>query len=162
MNFNDVEQKLIDWMINFVEKPNPMLNNWAPCPFARQARINNKIEIQHSDIDTLISCVNNSLPLLDYKEVVVVCFDHAQIDATALQEIVCNLNKRLIENNYIILEDHPDAVEYINKVHMNFGHCGLLVIQKADKLVTASIQLNSKGYYDVWSKEELDSVVSWR
>jgi hypothetical protein len=99
MNFNEIEQKLIDWMVDFVEKPNPLLNNWAPCPFARQARINNKIEIQYSDIDTLISCVNNSLPLLDHKEVVVVCFDHTQIDATSLQEIVCNLNKKLMESN---------------------------------------------------------------
>jgi hypothetical protein len=67
-----------------------------------------------------------------------------------------------MESNYIILEDHPDAVEYVNKVHMNFGHCGLLVVQKADKLAEASTQLNTKGYYDVWSKEELDSVVTWR
>lgn len=162
MNQVDIKDKLIKWMIDFVEKPNPMLNNWAPCPFARQARINDKIEIQFSEVDTLISYVNNSLPLLDYNEVVVICFDHTQIDATSLQELVINLNKRLMENNYIILEDHPDAVEYVNKVHMNFGHCGLLVVQKADKLAEASLQLNIKGYYDVWSKEELDSVVSWR
>ena len=162
MNFNDIEKKLIEWMIGFVERPNLLLNNWAPCPFARQARINDKIEIQYSEIDTLVSCVNNSLPLLDHKEVVVICFDHTKIEADFLQEVVMNLNKKLIENNYIILEDHPDAIEYVNSVHMNFGHCGLLVIQKADKLAAASKQLNIKGYYDVWSKEELDSVVTWR
>jgi len=158
----DIKDKLIKWMIDFVEKPNPMLNNWAPCPFARQARINNKIEIQFSEIDMLISYVNNSLPLLEFNEVVVICFDHTQIDVTSLQEIVSNLNKRLMENNYIILEDHPGAVEYVNNVHMNFGHCGLLVIQKADKLTASSEQLNIKGYYDSWSKEELDSIVLWR
>ena len=149
-------------MIAFVEKPNPMLNNWAPCPYARQARINDKIEIQYSEIDTLISTVNNSLPLLDTCDVVVICFDHTKIDAISLQEIVNNLNKKLMINNYVILEDHPDAIEYINNVHMNFKYCGLLVIQKADKLAEASLQLNTKGYYDVWSREELDSVVSWR
>ena len=162
MNLSEVKQHLIDWIIDFVEKPNPMLNNWAPCPFARQARINNKIEIQFSEINTLISYVNNSLPLLEFNEVVIICFDHTQIDVTSLQEIVSNLNKRLMKNNYVILEDHPDSVEYVNNVHMNFGHCGLLIIQKADKLAVASEQLNIKGYYDAWSKQELDSVVSWR
>jgi hypothetical protein len=154
--------EVIKWMINFVEKPNHMLNNWPPCPFARQARINDTIHIQFSDIDTLISCVNNSLPLLDTKEVVIICFDHTKISVNELTKIVSNLNKRFMENNYIILEDHPNDVEYVNNVHMNFGFCGLLIIQKADKLASAAAQLHTKGYYNVWKKEELDSIVTWR
>lgn len=162
MKQEDIKDKLINWMIDFVEKPNPMLNNWAPCPFARQARVSNKIEIQFSEIDTLVRCVNNSLPLLDTKEVVVICFDHTKIKVDVLQEIVSTLNKKLMKNNYVILEDHPDDTEWINTVQMNFGVCGLLIIQKADKLADASRQLNIKGYYDVWSKENLDTVVAWR
>jgi hypothetical protein len=38
----------------------------------------------------------------------------------------------------------------------------LLVIQKLDKLSQASNQLKEKGYYDIWTQEDLDSVVSWR
>ena len=64
--------------------------------------------------------------------------------------------------NYVILEDHPDAIEYINGVTMNFGHCGLLLVSKLDMLNTASNQLKSKGYYDHWSQENLDEVVTWR
>jgi hypothetical protein len=68
----------------------------------------------------------------------------------------------LMPINYVILEDHPDSPEYINEVNMNFGECGLLVIQKLDKLNKASEQLKEKGYYDVWSQQDLDDVVSWR
>lgn len=162
MNQEDIKDKLIKWMIDFVEKPNPMLNNWAPCPFARQARVSNRIEIQFSEIDTLVPCVNSSLSLLDTKEVVVICFDHTKIKVDVLQEIVSTFNKKLMKNNYVILEDHPDDTEWVNTVQMNFGVCGLLIIQKADKLADASRQLNIKGYYEVWSKKELDSVVAWR
>ena len=100
---------------------------------------------------------------LEEKEVVVICFDHTKISAQELEKLIKIYNQQvLMARNYVILEDHPDAVELVNGVHMNFGHCGLLVIQKLDKLTTASEQLKSKGYYDTWSQSELDQVVTWR
>jgi hypothetical protein len=37
MNFSQAKTDIEQWIVDFVEKPNPMLNNWAPCPYARQA-----------------------------------------------------------------------------------------------------------------------------
>jgi hypothetical protein len=37
-----------------------------------------------------------------------------------------------------------------------------LIVQKLDRLNTASAQLKEKGYYDYWNKEAIDSVVTWR
>ena len=33
------------WIENFLNKTSPTLNNLPPCPFAKQALINNKIKI---------------------------------------------------------------------------------------------------------------------
>jgi len=154
--------KLNKWLTDFIEVPNPKLGNWAPCPFARQARVNNNISIKFADVAELTQAVQESIKELESKEVVVVCFDHTNINPVELQEYVEGMNKTLIAENYVILEDHPWTPEYINGVCMNFGHCGLLVIQKLDKLNKASAQLQEKGYYNHWSKEDLDSVVSWR
>jgi hypothetical protein len=163
MSPEEIEQKLTEWMVNFVEQPHPSLGRWAPCPYARQARITNKIEIVHSDHRRLIATVEQVLPLLEEKEVVVICFDHTKISAQELEKLIKVYNDQvLMARNYVILEDHPDAVEHVNGVHMNFGYCGLLVIQRLDKLTTASEQLKSKGYYDTWSRAELDQVVTWR
>ena len=97
------------------------------------------------------------------KEVVIVCFDHTKIPAAELEQIIKVYNQQvLLARNYVILEDHPDAEERVNGVHMNFGLCGLLIIQRLDKLTQASEQLRSKGYYDTWSQAELDQVVTWR
>jgi len=163
MTPQEIEQKLTDWMVNFVEKPHPGLGNWSPCPYARQARLANRIEIVHSDHQRLITTVEQVLPLLEEKEVVVIYFDHTKISAQDLEKLIKVYNQQvLMARNYVILEDHPDAVELVNGVHMNFGHCGLLVIQKLNKLTTASEQLKSKGYYDTWNQSELDQVVTWR
>jgi hypothetical protein len=162
MNEKIILEKLNSWMIHFVERPNPLLGNWSPCPFARSARINNKISIQFSEPDNLYTTIKSCLNLLEDKEVIVICFDHNLIDAVSIQEQVMEINKQLMPKNYVVLEDHPEAPEYVNTVKMNFGECGLLILQKLDKLSIASKQLSSKGYYDCWSKDELDEVVNWR
>lgn len=162
MNHDDIASKLITWMQEFLEVPNPKLGAWAPCPFARQARVNNNISIKFAEVIDFDRAIRESIDILEHKEVVVVCFNHNVIDPVSLQDYVKEKNEMLLPINYVILEDHPDTPEYINDVCMNFGECGLLVIQKLDKLNRASDQLREKGYYHSWTQQDLDSVVSWR
>ena len=46
MDQQEVTVKLLKWMEEFVEKPHPSMGNWPPCPYARQARLNNNIDIR--------------------------------------------------------------------------------------------------------------------
>lgn len=149
-------------MTDFVEKPNPMLGNWSPCPYARAARLNNKIWISYSNVVNLRTAVNDSLVELEEYDVVVICFDHTTISATECECLTATLNETIMKNDYVILEDHPASVELINGVQMNFGKSGLFVIQKLSKLNLAAAQLSSKGYYHSWSAENLADVVNWR
>lgn len=162
MNQIEIVEKLTKWMTEFVEMPNDKLGNWPPCPYARQARVNNKISIKFSTVDEFTDVVRESFDTLEDKEVVVICFDHRTVNPDFLKNLVEDMNHVLMPMNYVILEDHPDALEYVNGVKMNFGECGLLVLQKLDKLNKASEQLKEKGYYESWSQEELDEVVTWR
>lgn len=160
MNRDEIRTKLIDWMINFVEVPNPELGDWAPCPYARQARIRDNISIRFSD--NLVEETHNCLKDLEDNEVVVICFDHNVVSAEDAAAIAEELNSQLMPNDFIILEDHPNIIESINGVRMNFEHCGLFIIQRMSKLKTASDQLKEKGYYESWSQSDIDFVVSWR
>lgn len=162
INQDIIREQLSKWMTEFVEVPNPKLGNWAPCPYARQARVNNQIDLVFSEPAKLYKDIMNCLPALEFKEVVVICFDHQQINPNILQELVIGINKTLMPQNYVLLEDHPDSPEYTNGVKMNFGACGLIIVQKLDKLNLASQQLKDKGYYHYWDKSALDNVVTWR
>ena len=159
---NKIKKDIINWLISFVEKPNPLLNNWAPCPYARQARIADKIAIIFADHLKLTSTVEKNLSLLEDKDVFIVCFDHTAISADEIGELVNTHNKLLMKKDVVALEDHPDSVETLNGVEMNFGKCGLLLVQKLSKLSTASDQLRENGYYDNWPKENYEDVVAWR
>jgi hypothetical protein len=155
-----VVEKLKEWIINFLDKPQKNLNGWSPCPYAKTALVNDKIEFVYDN--DLKSAVKQNIHILEQKDVLVVCFDKATISPTELVSIVSELNKELMKENIVVLEDHPDTVETINGVHMNFGEAGLLLVQSLDKLTDASDKLRKAGYYDCWSKDELDEVVNWR
>lgn len=162
MNKEQIIEDLTTWMTDFVEKPNPLLNDWAPCPFARQARMTDKIEIVFSEPRKLKDTIEKNLPVLESKDVLIVCFEHEGIHYELLKEVVRLQNAKLAKRDYVILEDHPEDPEILNGVKMNFGKCGLLLVQKLSKLNTASEQLRQKGYYATWPEENLDAVVNWR
>ena len=158
----NIKEKLTEWMTSFVEVPNDKLWGFAPCPYTRAARINNKIKVVECDVFEFVKCIQDSKVFLDEYEVVILVFDHHDSDPVTLQEFVQHKNQDLMQQNYVILEDHPDTPEYVNGIKMNFGYCGLLLLQKLDKLNASSEKLRKQGYYNAWDKFSLDSVVSWR
>jgi hypothetical protein len=99
--------------------------------------------------------------LEDY-DAVILCFDHTKFSAGQIELFTTHVNSILMWQDYVVLEDHPDSEEYVNEVKMNFGKCGLMILQRLSKLNTAANQLKNKGYYNTWSQENLDEVVNWR
>lgn len=158
MDEQSIRLTLNQWLVDFVEKPNPLLNNWSPCPYARQARVNDQIQIV---FDSPLNVANYTSKLDNY-DVVVLCFDHTKYSASQVELFTRHINSILLHKDYVVLEDHPESEELINGVRMNFGKCGLMILQRLSKLNTAADQLKEKGYYNTWSKENLDEVVNWR
>ena len=162
MDESYIRDSLLEWIVNFVEQPNSLLGNWPPCPYARKARIDNKFKILFDYSKNFSASIAYSKLLLETNDVVIICFDHKKISAGTTQELIKEHNNFLMQHDYVILEDHPDAVEFIYDVNMNFGKCGLLLVQRLSKLNDASNQLKAKGYYDYWDQKSIDEVVSWR
>lgn len=158
LKYEEVHSRLLEWLNNFVEVEHPGLGGWAPCPYARQARLTNRI---HIVIDNPTNVADYESFLSDF-DVVVLCFDPEQYSSHQITKFTQHINTLLEDRDVVVLEDHPDIPEYINGVQMNFGFCGLLLMQRASKLKTASDQLRRAGYYDVWNEQELDEVVNWR
>lgn len=158
MDQDQIREKLTQWLINFVENPNPLLGNWAPCPYARQARLANKI---HVVFDSPLE-IAGYVTFLDDYDVVVLCFNPADYSANQVELFTKHINSVLLWQDYVVLEDHPDAEELVAGVRMNFGECGLMVLQKLTKINQAADLLRAKGYYDGWSEENLAQVVDWR
>lgn len=160
MNFEQAKQEITQWIIDFVEKPNPLLNNWAPCPYARQARVNNQVDIRQG-------CYN---PIADLKHVVMGNFDvvayvygRERWPAEEFNELVDIVNTvHLHSQGLIALADHPDDVETVKGVVMNQGTYAIVFVQNIAKLDDAARQLASKGFYNGWDEEYLKVLFAGR
>jgi hypothetical protein len=155
-------QELSDWIINFLDVPHAMLNNIAPCPFAKTALINNKIKF----LIGTDSVVNDMLALNaqwdnEYEGVVLIY--PSDIDAENFSNSVEYVNQLFYRHSGLLaLEDHPSIPEDIAGLRFNNQKYAVVIVQRAEKLRKASEILNKRGYYKNWKAQDLDNVVNWR
>lgn len=163
MNAEQAKIDVIGWMVNFVEKPNPLLNNWAPCPYARQARINGRVSVDTGtspEVD-LTQIANAHWP--DTKDVAVLIYDPAVWELQKFRSTWQKIQDTLLTPlGLFVLEDHPEDVETVNGVSMNQGTWAILFVQRLSKLHEAASQLATKGYYKDWPEQYLNDLFHGR
>jgi hypothetical protein len=160
MNFEQAKQDIEQWIINFVEKPNPLLNNWPPCPYARQARLNKKVDIRpgfFNLIDDLTQVDMGNFEVLAY------IYDRTQWSSDEFNELVETVNvSYLAQKGLIALADHPDDVESVNGVIMNQGTYAIVFVQDLGKLNHFAKILGKKDFYKDWDEEYLKVLFAGR
>lgn len=160
MDFDQAKTDIEQWMVDFVEKPNPLLNNWPPCPYARQARLSQQVDIRpgcFNPIDDLKQVIMAEL------DVVILVYGRERWSAAEFNELVNIANLVHLESQGLIgLADHPDDVESVNGVVMNQGTYALVFVQSLDKLNHFAKILVSKDFYDGWDNEYLQVLFAGR
>jgi hypothetical protein len=160
MNFEQAKKDIEQWIVEFVEKPNPLLNGWAPCPYARQARLNDRVEIRQgcfNPIDDL-----KHITMAD-RDVIAYVYDCKRWSADEFNELVKIANMvHLSAQGLIALADHPDDVELVNGVAMNQGTYAIVFVQDITKLNHFAKILGDKGFYDGWDEEYLKVLFAGR
>ncbi len=162
MNKTKVIDDIRKWINDFVTKPNPLLNNMPPCPFAKQGILENKVDIRIPEGSVSHGILTTLHTWDDKLDVVALVYDPAMHDGDTFNKIVMQMNDT-IDKSFVLLDDHPDNVENINGVHMNNGKYAIVFCQRTKRLQEAHEYLKTKtNYYDVWSDEDLEDVVNWR
>jgi len=160
MNFEQAKQDIEQWIINFVEKPNPLLNNWPPCPYARQARLNQQVDIRSggfNPIDDIKQVDMSGYDVLAY------VYDRTRWSADEFNELVETVNvSYLAQRGLIALADHPDDVESVNSVVMNQGTYAIVFVQDLSKLNHFAKLLDKKDFYKDWPEEYLTVLFAGR
>ena len=163
MDKNQAKQDITAWINDFVSKPNALLNNFPPCPYARKAMLEQKVDIRTpEDVSVSYAIADTLQTWNDELDVVMLIFDPTYYTADMFSSVVEKANET-IDKNFVLLDDHPDNVEDINGVTMNNGKYAIVFVQKTDKLQQGHKYLKQHtDYYEVWSQENLDDVVTWR
>ena len=160
MNFEQAQQDVLNWIINFVEQPHAALNGWAPCPYARRARVNQQLDIRPGSIDPVTDCQSVDLQQFD---VIAFVYDPAQHAPAVFEQQVQQLNiNYLLPRGMFALADHPGNTESVNGVVMNQGTWALCFVQNLAKLDNHAQLLAQQGYYHNWPEQYLADLFAGR
>jgi hypothetical protein len=162
LKLDTVQADIELWIQNFVEVPHPALGGWAPCPYARKARLDRDFEIRLglAPIHDLIKISKNGL---GGKSVVVLAYNPKHVTHESFSKDVETANKEfLLPNNLLALEDHPADPEIVNSICMNQGTYALALVQSLSDLNEKSQLVAKKGFYDSWPEEYLEVLFKHR
>lgn len=154
----DIEQVKINidhWIKIFLEVPNPALGGWAPCPYARRARLDQAYRVQLGD-NILFDLMDLGRTGLGGLDVVVLAYD-PELYAGVDFELAVHLANReyLVPRRLIALPDHPARPESVNGVIMNQGTYALILVQDLDDLDSRAAAVGKAGFYDTWPEAYL-------
>jgi hypothetical protein len=162
LNLATVQADIESWIVNFVEVPHPALDGWAPCPYARKARLDKDFEVRLglAPIHDLIKISKHGL---GGKSVVIIAYDPALYSYEDFSFALDTANREfLLPNNLLALEDHPADPEIVNGVSMNQGTYALALVQSLSDLNEKAQQVARKGFYDTWPEEYLEVLFKHR
>ena len=155
MDIETVIQDIENWIVNFVEVPHPALGGWAPCPYARSARMKKSYEV-YVGVDPYFDLKNRARWGMGNKEVIIYAYDPVEWPYELFSDSLKNANKEhLLRNDILALEDHPSDVEMVNGVCMNQGKYALALVQSLSDLNNKAKLMAEKGFYHNWPEEYL-------
>ena len=162
LDLDIVQADIESWIVNFVEVPHPALGGWAPCPYARTARLDRDYDVRLG-LAPIHDLIQISKKGLDGKSVVVFAYDPKETLFEELSYAVSLCNQEfLLPNNLLALEDHPANPEIVNGVSMNQGTYALALVQRLSDLDHKAKLVADKGFYKEWPEEYLTALFQHR
>ena len=161
LNLEHVTYDIERWIANFVEVPHPVLGGWAPCPYARRARLDRDFEVRlgvNPYFDLKVVAQTGIT-----KSVVIFAYDSTSYSYEQFHAQIESANTEfLVSRDLLALEDHPAAPELVNGVAMNQGQYALTLVQSLSDLNQRAQAMARKGFYDTWPEEYLTELFQHR
>ena len=162
LDLETITHDILAWSENFVEVPHPALGNWAPCPFARKARLSGTVKI-FTGTNPYFDLKNCSRSGMGNHEVIIYAYNPTEYPYKFFHQALEDANQEfLLSRDLLVLEDHPAEVELVNGVCMNQGKYALALVQSLSKLNASATQMAAKGFYHTWPEEYLTTLFNHR
>ena len=147
-------QKIEDWILDFLSKPNSAFDNIPPCPYAKKAWLDGNVEVKE-----FISFAEMRKDIDNWnKEVIIYLFQETMLPrCTELQVLASKFNDEFPD--FLFLEETPELVEDVAGVIVNQGDLCMMIVQKRKELEEAREELKKTGYYDNWTDEMKERIM---
>jgi hypothetical protein len=157
-----VTQDIEHWIKNFVEVPHPALGGWAPCPYARKARLDQDYVIRVG-VNPYFDLLTVGRDGLGGCSVLILAYDPNEFFYTQFASDIRAANQEvLLARDLLALEDHPGDLEIVNGVIMNQGTYALALVQSLSDLNQKAHAVGRKGFYHTWPEDYLTGLFEHR
>ena len=161
LDITQVQLDIEQWIENFVEVPHPALGGWAPCPYARKARLDRDFEVRVGVNPYFDLKVVSQTGIT--KSVVIFVYESTAYTAKQFHVMIESANREfLLSKDLLALEDHPDLAEIVNGILMNQGTYALALVQNLTDLNEKAKLMARKGFYDTWPEAYLQELFQHR
>jgi len=147
-------QKIEEWVLDFLSKPNSAFDNLPPCPYAKKAWLDGNVEVKE-----FVSFLEMRKDLRNWdKEVIIYLFQTTMLPTCGeLASLAQTFNDQYPE--FLFLEEHPNLVEDVGGVIVNQGELCMMIVQKRKELEEARVELKKTGYYDNWTPDMKERII---
>ncbi len=157
---------MTQYLQDVLEQPHPVFGGLPLCPFAKQARLQSKIDfqVQRFELDDLASSSSLMLTIQQFAQtqqhdvLLVIHPDPPMITLDRFQHEIDCLNTHLQTLHLTAFGGHPADPFHIQGVRTRQDPYVNLAIQSIEKLRLASARLATTRYYENWTPEALKAV----
>ena len=162
LDLTTVQYDIERWIANFVEVPHPALGGWAPCPYARKARLERDYTIRVG-VNPYFDLLNVAKDGLGSCSVLILAYAPDKFFYSQFSSDIKAANdEALLRNDLLALEDHPGDLEIVNGVSMNHGKYALALVQSLSDLNKKAKLVGANGFYDTWPEDYLQALFQHR
>jgi len=158
----EIVRELTQYIIDFVEQPQPKLGNLPVCPFARKARLENRIQFEVLELTR--EGVLALVPLFTAKpELHLMICIHPRKDGLSSAEVhrlVEVLNQALPSMNLMAIGLHPEDLFNIDGLYTRREPYPNIQLLRLDVGEWAHQSIKNSGYYDHWTESNLRDITA--
>jgi len=149
-----------DWF-NHIQTPKEELGGMPICPFAKAAITNKQVTIEQCSVEDIDQKVADC-DVEKYKVCIYYLPTYDQYTVQQLEQITQQLRDKYRIDDKVVLDNDPRSPFIVQGVTTTFQQCYLWIVQSLEDLTQKSNILKTTGYYDYWTKSQIDEVVTWR
>ncbi len=158
-----IAHEIMSWSSTVLEKPNKFFNGLPPCPYARQAWLDDKValvfkrEKTYQDLYSIISCFEEKFDIA----ILVDLNNHK--DSEEFHDYLNELNTAIskgwfIDKDIWVMGFHPDddATEFAEEADFKAlveVEYSMIFIQRLSKLQESAHRIKKNGYYHNYDEE---------
>jgi hypothetical protein len=164
-----LQKEVRQWSEEVLESPNKDFNNMPACPFAKQSWNSGRVQVVLGEGGIWADLVDLIKNFDDTYDVIVYCgTDYDEISAEEFEDRLDVLADVAVPNDIWIMGTHPYADDIPHAVNQdNFealtdDNYYQIFVQRLGHLVKSSDSIQRKGYYQNYTEENFNSLVTKR